>query len=226
MRISPLFSCCFAFLPMCFFFLFLHLPFLSRFWPISPLAHSSLSLSLSLHLSELRLRVVGGKGGFGAQLRGTHTRVGQKKTTNFDACRDLSGRRLRHVQTEEVVSDRSRGQSRALSREQQALQMLAEERKRREKESDRRQEEQRRFDAEAYHGALDSASESVSLSVQRGMEILREQIRMKKNKRASEAEEGDEGEEDKPERKRQATKPAYWSVALPLFFPLPFLSCF
>lgn len=41
------------------------------------------------------LRLVGGKGGFGSLLRvqGRDT----KATTNFEACRDLTGRRLRHV---------------------------------------------------------------------------------------------------------------------------------
>ena len=41
------------------------------------------------------LRLLGGKGGFGAMLR----TAGAKgiKTTDFDACRDLNGRRLRHV---------------------------------------------------------------------------------------------------------------------------------
>lgn len=45
----------------------------------------------------LLLRLVGGKGGFGSLLRvqGRDT----KATTNFEACRDLSGRRLRHVNT-------------------------------------------------------------------------------------------------------------------------------
>ena len=44
---------------------------------------------------SLLLRLVGGKGGFGSLLRvqGRDT----KATTNFEACRDLSGRRLRHV---------------------------------------------------------------------------------------------------------------------------------
>lgn len=43
----------------------------------------------------------GGKGGFGALLRGGPGGLHMKKTTNFDACRDLSGRRLRHAKAEE-----------------------------------------------------------------------------------------------------------------------------
>lgn len=51
------------------------------------------------------LGLKGGKGGFGSLLRGQATRVGQKKTTNQTACRDLSGRRLRHVQNEKKLTD-------------------------------------------------------------------------------------------------------------------------
>jgi len=40
-------------------------------------------------------RLLGGKGGFGALLR-KQTNSRGKKTKNFDACRDLTGRRLRH----------------------------------------------------------------------------------------------------------------------------------
>ena len=41
--------------------------------------------------------LVGGKGGFGAQLKALGKQGAAKKTTNFGACRDLNGRRLRHV---------------------------------------------------------------------------------------------------------------------------------
>lgn len=49
------------------------------------------------------LRLRGGKGGFGSLLRGAATKAGQKKTSNFDACRDMSGRRLRHVNAEKKL---------------------------------------------------------------------------------------------------------------------------
>lgn len=44
----------------------------------------------------------GGKGGFGAMLR-TMGKTAGKAATNFGACRDLSGRRLRHVNDEIVL---------------------------------------------------------------------------------------------------------------------------
>lgn len=52
---------------------------------------------------QLLLRLCGGKGGFGALLRG-QGRDG-KITDNFDACRDLSGRRIRHVEAERKLQD-------------------------------------------------------------------------------------------------------------------------
>jgi hypothetical protein len=39
----------------------------------------------------------GGKGGFGTLLKGQSRQAGAKATTNFGACRDLQGRRLRNV---------------------------------------------------------------------------------------------------------------------------------
>ncbi|GAM23208.1 hypothetical protein SAMD00019534_063830, partial [Acytostelium subglobosum LB1] len=54
---------------------------------------------------ELMMALCGGKGGFGSLLRGKANRLGQKKTSNFDACRDLSGRRLRHVNNEKRLKE-------------------------------------------------------------------------------------------------------------------------
>lgn len=55
---------------------------------------------------EMRLcgAVRGGKGGFGANLRGANA---SKKTTDFGACRDLSGRRLRDVDRERAAAERA-----------------------------------------------------------------------------------------------------------------------
>ncbi|KAF3334982.1 protein SDE2 [Carex littledalei] len=50
-------------------------------------------------------RLLGGKGGFGSLLRGAASKAGQKKTNNFDACRDMSGRRLRHVNAEKRLEE-------------------------------------------------------------------------------------------------------------------------
>ncbi|KAJ8692814.1 hypothetical protein PTI98_010092 [Pleurotus ostreatus] len=44
--------------------------------------------------AELVPRVLGGKGGFGSQLRAAGGRMSSQKTSNNDSCRDLNGRRL------------------------------------------------------------------------------------------------------------------------------------
>lgn len=44
------------------------------------------------------MRVLGGKGGFGSMLRAIGAQI--EKTTNREACRDLSGRRLRDINEE------------------------------------------------------------------------------------------------------------------------------
>ena len=69
------------------------------------------------HELEFLARVVGGKGGFGAMLRSARGGLDSKKTTNFDAMRDLSGRRMRHVNNEKKVAEWVAG---APERERQA----------------------------------------------------------------------------------------------------------
>ncbi|KAL7083131.1 hypothetical protein ACP275_14G143000 [Erythranthe tilingii] len=75
-------------------------------------AHLGLSETLDPNFStqfpvvvHLLLRLRGGKGGFGSLLRGAATKAGQKKTNNFDACRDMNGRRLRHVNAEKKLEE-------------------------------------------------------------------------------------------------------------------------
>lgn len=49
------------------------------------------------------LRLPGGKGGFGSMLRAIGAQI--EKTTNREACRDLSGRRLRDINEEKRLKD-------------------------------------------------------------------------------------------------------------------------
>jgi hypothetical protein len=58
--------------------------------PVSSL-HDNDSYFISLRLTP---RLLGGKGGFGSQLRAAGGRMSSQKTSNNDSCRDLSGRRL------------------------------------------------------------------------------------------------------------------------------------
>ena len=53
------------------------------------------------HIFNFKVRIVGGKGGFGATFRSQKPK--HPMTMNFDACRDLSGRRLRHVNAQQQL---------------------------------------------------------------------------------------------------------------------------
>jgi len=55
------------------------------------------------HVFQFRVRLVGGKGGFGATLRSQKPK--HPVTNNFDACRDLSGRRIRHVRAQQDLQN-------------------------------------------------------------------------------------------------------------------------
>ncbi|KAF7294843.1 Sde2-N-Ubi domain-containing protein [Mycena indigotica] len=61
--------------------------------PVSSL-HIDGSSFVTLRLTP---RLLGGKGGFGSQLRAAGGRMSSQKTNNNDSCRDLSGRRLNTI---------------------------------------------------------------------------------------------------------------------------------
>jgi len=80
-------------------------------WPLQYLQFEndndeSSSLSSSFYKSfpfvsvRIKSQLLGGKGGFGTLLKGQSKQAGAKTTTDFGACRDLQGRRLRHVNDE------------------------------------------------------------------------------------------------------------------------------
>uniref|UniRef100_A0A3Q0RJE0 SDE2 telomere maintenance homolog (S. pombe) n=1 Tax=Amphilophus citrinellus TaxID=61819 RepID=A0A3Q0RJE0_AMPCI len=80
-----------------------------------PLQHGAV-----YHL-EPRLR--GGKGGFGSMLRALGAQI--EKTTNREACRDLSGRRLRDVNHEKEMAEWLKKQAeREAEKEQRRLERL------------------------------------------------------------------------------------------------------
>jgi len=60
--------------------------------------HQHHPLTAKIHPRHTLIR--GGKGGFGTLLKGQSKQAGAKTTIDFGACRDLSGRRLRHVNDE------------------------------------------------------------------------------------------------------------------------------
>lgn len=60
--------------------------------------HSKLYSNQNDSFVHCHVRVPGGKGGFGSMLRAIGAQI--EKTTNREACRDLSGRRMRDVNDE------------------------------------------------------------------------------------------------------------------------------
>ncbi|NWR91331.1 SDE2 regulator, partial [Furnarius figulus] len=72
---------------------------------------------------SLEPRICGGKGGFGSMLRALGAQI--EKTTNREACRDLSGRRLRDVNHEKAMAEWVKKQAeREAEKEQRRLERL------------------------------------------------------------------------------------------------------
>lgn len=72
---------------------------------------------------SLEPRLRGGKGGFGSMLRALGAQI--EKTTNREACRDLSGRRLRDVNHEKAMAEWVKQQAeREAEKEQKRLERL------------------------------------------------------------------------------------------------------
>ncbi|KAF8150748.1 telomere stability and silencing-domain-containing protein [Crassisporium funariophilum] len=69
---------------------------------VSDLRDDSASSLITLRLSP---RVLGGKGGFGSQLRAAGGRMSSQKTNNNDSCRDLTGRRLSTIKEAKKLAD-------------------------------------------------------------------------------------------------------------------------
>lgn len=76
---------------------------------------------LSLHLQKnskcfdvlephITFSLLGGKGGFGSMLRAQGNRMNSKKASNNDACRDLTGRRLKTVRAAEKLVEYIEGE--------------------------------------------------------------------------------------------------------------------
>jgi len=109
----------------------------------------------------------GGKGGFGTQLRTSARRRGA--TTNFDACRDASGRRLRNANGERKIAEWERNENeRAMEREGERY---AEELARHGDGKKLREVEER--EREAYAKESERAKASVNEAVTSGLKEAR-----------------------------------------------------
>lgn len=102
--------------------------------------------------------VLGGKGGFGSMLRAIGAQI--EKTTNREACRDLSGRRLRDINEEKrlktwLSQEKEREQDKEDKKRQRIERLL--------------QEPKHEFKDETYHEERTNLSEKLSDSLEQGL---------------------------------------------------------
>jgi len=114
---------------------------------------------------RILLGLAGGKGGFGAMLRNLGKNI-DTKNMNYDACRDLSGRRMRHVSNEKKLKDWFHHQEDREAEEKQTKDE-AKQKHRREK-----RELQRELLENATHGLVEetnAVTEVLGAAVQQGL---------------------------------------------------------
>lgn len=109
---------------------------------------------------HVALRLNGGKGGFGSMLRAIGAQI--EKTTNREACRDLSGRRLRDINEEKRLKTWLDGQK---DREQEA------EEKRKKKIEKLQTRPKHDFKDEEYEQSRSELTETVAASVAEGFRM-------------------------------------------------------
>ncbi|XP_078068324.1 splicing regulator SDE2 isoform X2 [Mustelus asterias] len=108
---------------------------------------------------SLEQRLVGGKGGFGSMLRALGAQI--EKTTNREACRDLSGRRLRDVNHEKAMAEWIKKQAdREAEKEQRRLDRLQR----------KLAEPKHYFSDPQYEQQLDEMSDRLEDSVLKGLQ--------------------------------------------------------
>lgn len=108
----------------------------------------------------ISLRLNGGKGGFGSMLRAMGGMKSGFETDNVESCRDLSGRRLRHVNDEKRIVE-------WLAKQKDAA---AEKEKRKEERLERKLKTPTHlFDHHSYHVGLHDAALSVEDSTKEGV---------------------------------------------------------
>jgi len=104
-------------------------------------------------------RLPGGKGGFGALLRSSRS---GRETTNFDACRDLQGRRVGGVEAERRLEE-WRGRE-----EERELEKVAEKHLREAAKAERRKEEEK-VNIQEFREELEEVGEKVADAVRDGL---------------------------------------------------------
>ncbi|XP_033733809.1 replication stress response regulator SDE2-like [Pecten maximus] len=105
------------------------------------------------------LKLLGGKGGFGSMLRAIGAQI--EKTTNHEACRDLSGRRMRDVNNEKQLKEWIG---------KKAQKEKEEEEKRQERLAKRRALPNHKFDDPQYDQQKNLVAENLEDALQKGLQ--------------------------------------------------------
>eukprot|EP01065_Artemidia_motanka_P023943 TRINITY_DN28598_c0_g1_i1.p2 TRINITY_DN28598_c0_g1~~TRINITY_DN28598_c0_g1_i1.p2 ORF type:complete len:291 (+),score=84.89 TRINITY_DN28598_c0_g1_i1:63-875(+) len=135
-----------------------------------PAADGTLVLNCAVHLR-------GGKGGFGSNLR-ARGKAASQRTTNFDACRDLNGNRIRHVRQEKSLQKWLQGEKDAdftTTKEVVGVSMTA--RDMRIMRQQRDEGLRRDRDGDREKSAFQKQAEERERRVQEGWEVEKEKIR-------------------------------------------------
>eukprot|EP00761_Pharyngomonas_kirbyi_P012621 gb/GECH01012648.1/.p1 GENE.gb/GECH01012648.1/~~gb/GECH01012648.1/.p1 ORF type:complete len:280 (+),score=75.03 gb/GECH01012648.1/:1-840(+) len=159
----------------------------TRCKPLRSAEELCLSSSTPLQL-DLNLRCIGGKGGFGSLLRGRAARAGDKKTTNFSACRDLHGRRLWHVETEKKNQE-------SIQQEEETKKRIKEEKN---KKAQQNKDEEMKLKGE-YINKRSKTLDSVKDAVNNGIKKRKE----KSSTASSSSMSSSDKDESKEEKKRK-----------------------
>lgn len=113
-------------------------------------------------------RLLGGKGGFGSQLRAAGGRMRSHKNQSNDACRDLSGRRISTLkEAQQVASYLENSEERERKQKQEELNRLEEKEKR--LTNNNNNNNKRRFDDEEFFENNKEMNDNVRSSVAKGL---------------------------------------------------------
>lgn len=115
------------------------------------------------HVLNIIPRTFGGKGGFGSMLRAIGAQI--EKTTNREACRDLSGRRLRDINEEQRLKNWIAQQG---DREKE----VSENRKKRLERLC--QEPKHEFKDDKYNESRSAMSEEINSAIDKGISAVRD----------------------------------------------------
>ncbi|XP_018530261.1 splicing regulator SDE2 isoform X2 [Lates calcarifer] len=151
---------------------------------------------------HLEPRLCGGKGGFGSMLRALGAQI--EKTTNREACRDLSGRRLRDVNHEKEMAEWLKKQAeREAEKEQRRLERLQR----------KLSEPKHQFTDPEYQQQCHDLSERLEDSVLKGLQASSSGLVKVDDVSAAKRPNSDPSEEPEKKKKKMTKTPAacFWT---------------